>query len=628
MDSRAEDRIAAVRAVMAAPQDVDLPDDVAEAAAALRDPAPHPDPQDDDHNYGGGDDGFDPPPFDPGPPEGEPGKIGLAALMPLNDFGNGQRFVLHFGDDLIFVPRIGWHGFDGCRFALDPDEIAVRRLAHQVSGLIEAEVPWIPVSDTEIEIMHAAEEAQKVLDEIGVIPVKDRTPDQIEVMAVKARLVADAKDLKDRRDKSIGRRLTHAKNAGNSNALKNMMIEASAIIARKMEDLDRHPLEINTLGGVLRFGTAPGEDDGGMNPPPPVVTVARFDHDRSQLLTKLMPVGLDPEARCPTFDAFLERIQPQAEMRRFLRRWFGYSMTGLTAEQKFAFFYGSGANGKSVLVDLMAKMMGDYAASAKIESITGRNRRGGGDATPDLMPLIGARFVRTSEPDEGQRLQEGLIKELTGGEPIMVRALNENFVLVYPIFKLTISGNHRPEIHGGDDGIWRRVMLVPFEVQIPPEERDPELGEKLWAERDGVMNWLIAGLREYLAHGLMVPEQVQAATEEYRKDSDPVASFLTQHCGVSGKPEHSIRTKDLAEAFAFWLEDTGQGAWTPRTISKRLKSKAGRWRHPATGQMFAPRKSSDSYFDGIELLEPFRSEFFAHQSRQSSGRGWQAKDNE
>ena len=162
--------------------------------------------------------------------------------------------------------------------------------------------------------------------------------------------------------------------------------------------------------------------------------------------------------------------------------------------------------------------------------------------------------MRTSEPDDGQRLQEGLIKELTGGEPILVRALNENFVLVYPIFKLTISGNHKPEIHGGDDGIWRRVMLVPFDVQIPQEERDPELGAKLWAERAGILNWLIKGLLEYLAHGLQVPDLVLAATAEYRDDSDPLSTFLTGCCGVCGNPEHSMRSKDLCDAYAFWLE--------------------------------------------------------------------------
>ncbi|MCA2012411.1 phage/plasmid primase, P4 family [Cereibacter sphaeroides] len=591
-----------VRALMAGAVDVDLPEDLVLPDTVEASPETP---------------GHDAPPPPPRTPDDEDGDLPPAARcvdLPLNDYGNGQRLLVHYGEDLVHVSRVGWFIWDGWRFVADPDGIAVRRRAHNLTELIGQETFFLPMPDDEADTLAEAEETREELRTLEKIARSERSDDQSERLYVLQQLQGRAREIKDKRDKSVGRRLTHAKNAGNTNTIKNLMTEGGAIIARPLEDLDRNPLIINTEGGVLRFSTEPGEDDGGMYDPPPIVRVDRLDHDRAQLLSKVMPVGLDPQAKSPLFDAFLERIQPIAEMRRFLQRWFGYSMTGLTNEQKFAFFYGSGANGKSVLVDLIAKLMGDYAASAKIESITGRSRRGGGDATPDLVPLIGARFVRTSEPDDGQRLQEGLIKELTGGEPILVRALNENFVQVYPIFKLTISGNHKPEIHGGDDGIWRRVMLVPFDVQIPPEERDPELGAKLWAERDGILNWLIAGLRDYLAHGLQVPDQVLAATAEYRDDSDPLATFLTSCCGVTGETAHAMRSKDLGDAFAFWLDETGQGAWTPRTIYKRLKAKAGKWKHPATGQTFNARKSSDPFYDGISLISPFAGRFEDHQS--------------
>ena len=591
------DRVESVRSIMSNPEDVDLPEGM--------DVAPE-------------DGGNSPSPEDPAPrDEGEPDEPPAARCvdLPLNDHGNGQRLIAHFGSNLANVKRVGWFVWDDTRYVADPDDVAVRRLAHRMTELIEAEVEYMVLPDAEADILAEAEQMAVILDEIGVIPAKDRTPDQLDQMIAANRVIAAGKEIKDRRDKSIGRRLTHAKNAGNSNTINNMITEAGAIIARPLEDLDADPLVINTLGGVLRFRTEPNtEDDGGLYAPPPNVIVERLAHSRDQLLTKIMPGGLDPAAKCPTFVAFLNRIQPSREMQGFIQRWFGYSMTGLTLEQVFAFFYGAGANGKSVLVDLMARIMGDYAASAKIESITGRSRRGGGDATPDLVPLIGARFVRTSEPDQGQQLQEGLIKELTGGEPIMVRSLNENFITVYPFFKLTISGNHRPEIRGGDDGIWRRVMLVPFEVQIPPDERDPDLGDKLYAERDGIMNWLVQGLRDYLSHGLQIPDQVLSATAEYREDSDPLATFLTQVCGVSGKPEHSMRAKMLQEAFAYWLDEGGRGVWKPRTIFNGLSAKQGKWRSPATGQTFTRRKTSDAYYDGIALLEPFKSRFEEYQT--------------
>jgi len=591
-----DDKIARVRAVLDAAEDVDLPEGMVAPASEEESPGAQ------DYGYDG---------LDPGPPpveeENPPEK--RCVDFPLNDVGNGMRMIEHFGLDLVYVARVGWHLWTGTRFLIDPDEISVRRMAHKLSELIAKETWHMPISEEDSTILADGEEAQRELNELGVIRPKDRTPDQIDLEAFYSQVLRRAKEVKDRRDKSIGRRLTHAKNAGNSNAIKNLLGEAAAIIARPLEHLDASALEVNTQSGVLRFSTRPGEDDGGAQAPHPVAQVELVPHDRDQLLTKIMQVDFAPTARAPRFQAFLERIQPLPEMRRFLQRWFGYSMTGLTNEQKFAFFYGSGANGKSVLVDLMAKLMGDYAASAKIESITGRNRRGGGDATPDLIPLIGARFVRTSEPDEGQRLQEGLIKELTGGEPILVRALNENFVLVYPIFKLTISGNHKPEIHGGDDGIWRRVMLVPFEVQIPPDERDPELGQKLWEERAGILNWLVEGLKQYLQHGLMVPDQVAAATAEYREDSDPLATFLTLCCHVTGDPSRSIPARELNHAFAYWLMDTGKGTWKPRTIDNKLSGKAGTWKSPVTGQSFSKRKASSFHYDGIELVEPFRSAF-------------------
>lgn len=546
------------------------------------------------------------PPIDPQDGQQDPPEK-IAAEHPLNDYGNGLRLITHFGDDLLYVPRVGFFTWDHWRWLIDPDDIRVRRMAHALSDLIAKETWYITLPEADMQILAAAEEAKDEMQALSDIAAKDRSDEQVHRMAVLAKLRASADAVMEKREKSIARRLTHAKNAGNSNAIKNLMSEAAAIIARPIEDLDAGPLDINTLSGVLRFSVQPGEDEGGMNPPAPVAQWTLVPHDRSLLLSKLMPVEIDRRAICPTFDAFLRRVQPSAEMRRFLQRWFGLSMTGLTGEQKFAFLYGSGANGKSVLVDLMAKLMGDYAASAKIESITGKNRRGGGDATPDLMPLIGARFARASEPDDGQRLQEGLIKELTGGEPILVRALNQNFILVYPHFKLTISGNHKPEIHGGDDGIWRRVMLVPFDVQIPPDERDPDLLKKLWEERSGIMNWLIDGLVDYLANGLQVPEQVSSATQEYREDSDPMGAFLTICCSVTGEATDTIPAKQLSAAFNYWLDDAGRGTWSDQTVYKRLRSKAERWKSPTTGQTFRARKASSSFYEGVTFLEPFRS---------------------
>lgn len=604
-----DDRLDKVRAIMTAPEEVDLHEGA--DSGGPWDAGGSASPEDDRrHDH---DDGIDPPPEPPENGEGEEPPEARCVAFPLNDYGNAQRLLEHFGEDLISVPRVGWFVWDTRKWVSDPDSILVRRHAHKLTALIGKEIWHLQYTEAQETILMAGDAGEEAMEEIAATPTKDRTAEQNVRYLEASKAVAAAREIREGRSKTVGRILTHAKNVGNTNGIKNLLTEAATIIARSLEDLDAGPLDINTESGVLRFSTVVDELSASFLPPdapkPMMAVVDLLEHKREQLLTKIMPVAYDPKATAPLFQSFLERVQPVPEMRRFLQRWLGLSLTGLTSEQKFAFFYGIGANGKSVLVDLIGNMAGDYSASAKIESLTGRNRRGGGDATPDLMPLIGARFVRASEPDQSQQLQEGLIKELTGGEPILVRALNENFVLVRPIFKLTISGNHRPEIRGGDEGIWRRVMLIPFDVHIPPQERDPDLGEKLWAERSGVLNWLIEGLKDYLVNGLQVPESVLEATREYREDSDPLGAFLTSCCVVSGAAADEIGTRELGQAFNYWLEETGRQAWGLNTVSKRISDKAERWASPATGKTFARKKKSTWYCVGVRLAEPFASRF-------------------
>ncbi|MBD3785647.1 MAG: hypothetical protein IE922_01575 [Sphingomonadales bacterium] len=586
-----------VRAVMDRAEEVSLPEDMIGASAPAADDPGEWDGVEPDVGAGG--DGPAPP--DRGDGEAEPPEARCAKL-PLNDFGNGQRFLEHHGDDVCNVPRVGWHLWTGTRWQLDPDEIAVRRLAQGVSSLIAKETRYLDLGERQQEIIAAAEGAEAEIADLMSVPKAKRTPEQAEALRAAQARVGAAAEVLDGHNTSVARRLTHAKNAGNTNAIKNMLTEAAVRRVVELDQLDADPLVINTENAVLRFVVT---EEGGRRYAELVVE----PHDRAQMLSKIMPVRYDPEATCPTFDRFIERVQPIPEMSRFLQRWLGLSITGLTGEQRFAFLYGSGANGKSVLMDLLLRLMGDYGASAKIESLTGSNRRGGGDATPDLMQLIGARFVRASEPDEGMRLQEALIKELTGGETMLVRALHTNFVEFRPRFKLTISGNHKPEIRGGDDGIWRRVLLVPFDIQIPQEERDANLGEKLWAERDGIFRWLVDGLLEYLERGLMVPSIVSDATKDYREESDPYGAFLSVCCHVSGDPQDTLWARDLCEAFNFWLDENGKGAFKPMTVSKKLAGLAGRWKHPDTGRTFAKGKSSISQYLGVRFAEPFGSRF-------------------
>lgn len=533
-------------------------------------------------------------------------RVEECAAFPLNDTGNANRFRVHFGADLMVVPRVGWFSWGGKVWEEDPDLIAVRRCAQRMGPLIEQETRFIAVPPDRAALVDRKDDIERDIAALKQIGPKKRTPAQAieldDLTAQKAeidRILSSVQDL-------VGQRLTFAKTSGNADRMKHMAGESVTMLSRKVDELDASPLDVNCASGVLRFSTEGGSDTG-------YSRQSRLDvipHDRSQLLTKIIPHPYDPQAEAPLFEAFLRRIMPEERMRRFLQRWFGLCMTALTGEQKLCYFYGTGANGKSVLVDLMAWMLNDYAAVAKIESLTGSNRRGGGDATPDLVQLVGARFVRASEPDEGVKWQEGLIKELTGGEPMLVRALQQDFFEFTPRFKLTISGNHKPDIRGTDEGIWRRLLLVPFDQHIPKDERDPDLQKKLRAEAPGILRWIVEGLLDYLEGGLQEPQEVLLATAEFRAESDPIGQFLTDCTVVSGDATDKIPAKDMVEAFNFWRTRDGLGEWQANTVSKRIRGeKAGKWRHPATGRMFEVHKASTTFYLGVRWTDLFGRDF-------------------
>ncbi len=546
---------------------------------------------------------------DPALPEEEASTLPMeatAATFPLNDIGNGRRFALYYEDEALRVSRVGWFRWTGQVWKKDDADMRdfsplVRQLAHAVSERMEEETAHIPIDDWARRLIGQEEALERRRVELEGA---EGGGDELAEIRAKLNRVAQAhKAVRDR--KAEYRRF--AKSTGNSSKIDAMLKEAAVSLSRPLEAMDAKTLDVNCESGVLSFWVDPGGEGASRS-----AVVHHRPHERADLMTKMMPVEFDETAASPRFDAFLNRIQPDPAMRAFIQRWCGLSLTSITGDQKLAFFYGQGANGKSVLVDLIARIMGDYAATAKIESLTGTNRRGGGDATPDLIPLMGARMDRASELEQGTHLQEGVIKELTGGEPILVRALHSDFVEVKPQFKLTISGSHRPDIRGTDDGIWRRVMLVPFDVMIPEAERDPNLGERLFEEeRSGILNWMVAGLIDYLEGGLQVPQDVVDATAGYREDSDPIGVFLADCCEVTGSEQDFTTSKLLVEAFNFWMDERGEGEWRPRTITLKLKERAKRHRDPRTGKSFSPLKRSISGYVGIKLSDMFRKRFEA-----------------
>lgn len=260
----------------------------------------------------------------------------------------------------------------------------------------------------------------------------------------------------------------------------------------------------------------------------------------------------DEQADYPLFKEFLHRILPDPEVCEFVQRWFGYCTTGYVHEQVLVIFHGQGANGKSTLVDTLRWVLGDNGLILPFSSLLADDRRRGGEPTPDLARLPGARLVTASEPELGRAFSEAVIKTLTGEGRITARHLREEFFEFTPQFKLLLSCNNKPNDRGNDEGTWRRVLLVPFEETIPKDERDKHLVEKLQAEASGILNWLVQGAALYLAHGLQVPESIRAATGEYRHESDPMGEFL-RTC-VLPAAGNMLGAAHLYEAYAAWCD--------------------------------------------------------------------------
>lgn len=183
-------------------------------------------------------------------------------------------------------------------------------------------------------------------------------------------------------------------------------------------------------------------------------------------------------------------------------------------------------------------------------------------------------MVRAAEPEQGMKFRESMIKSLTSGEPILIRRLHAEFNEVYPTFKLVISGNHKPDVRGADDGIWRRVLLVPWDVQIPKDQVDKQLPEKLWQERAGILNWMVAGALEYLTHGLMIPDEVRAATDTYREESDPVGAFIDAYCEVTNDPEDTMDPRTLYTAYKMFCEAENHNIWSAAAFNRQMPHKA------------------------------------------------------
>jgi putative DNA primase/helicase len=342
-----------------------------------------------------------------------------------------------------------------------------------------------------------------------------------------------------------------AKHAMRSEAgarIKEMVDLARSDVPVMPDELDASPDLLNTESGTIELRT--GE---------------LREHRREDLITKLAPVEYRPDAPAPAWDAFLERVLPGEELRAFVRRAAGYSATGDTSEQCMFINHGGGANGKSTFQEAIASALGDYAMRAPTEMLL--TKRSGGIPN-DIARLKGSRFVASSETEEGRRLAESLIKDLTGQDTVTARFLWAELFEFTPTHKLWLSTNHKPEIRGTDNAIWRRIRLIPWSVTIPPAEQDKKLPATLRRELAGILAWIVRGCLEWRREGLQAPNEVRKATGEYRAEMDVLAGFLAQCCEL--ETGHWEYAKNLYDCYKRWCDENGERPEPQRKFGGRL----------------------------------------------------------
>ncbi len=362
-----------------------------------------------------------------------------------------------------------------------------------------------------------------------------------------------------------------------------------------LQDFDCDPWLLNSVLGVIDLRTG----------------ILR-SHERSEMHMKCVPIPYYPGVGAPTWEQFLVQVLPNAETRRFVQQAVGYSLTASTREQKFFLLYGTGSNGKSTFLEILAALLGDYAQSATMDTFAVRKNEG---AIPnDIARMVGARLITTVETNEGMRLNESLVKQLTGGDRITARFLHREFFDFIPRHKLWIGVNHKPLIKGTDHAIWRRPALIPFTVTISEANQDKNLPEKLRAELPGILAWAVRGCLDWQKHGLVIPGAVRDATSEYRAEMDTLARFIDDRCILTKNA--SVTSSELYRAYREWSEQSGERYETETMFGKRLTER-GLTREKRSGQRcwFGITLATSAVQGDLDTLDTLDtdSEVFPHE---------------
>jgi putative DNA primase/helicase len=425
---------------------------------------------------------------------------------PCSHVANAHRIVAHYGDQLLYVKGIGWHTWSP---PWQENELGARRIAQGLGKIIAEEAaamaPWVAAAPN-------IEERQK-------------------------------------REKSLARLWKWAGASESAPNIESSLSMAQPHLACEASDLDADPLLLGLPSSVLELGT-------GNNRP----------HRPADRITKTAGCDFDPNATAARWERFVAEIMDNdADLIAYLQCLMGYALSGERGEHLLPIFWGNGANGKSTLAGAVLAAFGDYGGAAPPGLLI---QRGGNDHPTSLASLQGLRFVVASETGEGGKLNEEQVKLLTGGDRIAARRMRMDFYEFKPTHQLFLQSNHRPRVTGTDEGIWRRVRLIPFTVKIDADKRDPQLPKTLMAELPGILAWCWRGWQRYRVEGFKTPAAVQSATTEYRDASDQIGEFIADTCElVAGI---STPAADLYRAYDQWAIANGERARPMREFGMRL----------------------------------------------------------
>ena len=367
--------------------------------------------------------------------------------------------------------------------------------------------------------------------------------------AVGADVLRQSRELTD--DKAREAAEKFAKRCENASAIGSMLTLARGIpgVLVDHEQLDAHPTLLNVLNCTIDLETGKARD-----------------HEPDDLMTKRAPVVYDEESTAPLWESCLERWQPDPAVRDYLQRMCGSAITGHPVERLFV-NHGVGGNGKSKFYGAIAGLLGSYSVVPHKSLLVAQRHQ---EHQTVVASLFGARMLVVPETEADDRLNEALVKNLTGGDTIRARRIREDEWDFKPTWTAFMHTNYRPVVSGADEGIWRRLRLIPWETIIPTSQQDPRLGDKLASEESGILNWLIAGAVRWLDGDDSEPADVIAATADYR-DAENVIGRFVDECCVTG-PGKSVPVKKLGQTYTLWCQQNAEDVMTSKALGQALEA--------------------------------------------------------